>query len=69
MSRAAIYCRTGQHHPARIKAQRAELERLMRAYGYSEFLVYEDDGESGLTDDRPAFNASGRTFTRGRSIP
>ena len=57
---AAIYCRLskedGFEESSSIKTQKALLENYCKNNNYSIFDIYIDDGYSGTSFDRPAFN-------------
>jgi DNA invertase Pin-like site-specific DNA recombinase len=53
--RVALYCRVSTGHQS-TDAQRAELTALAERRGWSIHKVYEDKGESGKKESRPAFD-------------
>ena len=55
MKKTAIYCRLAYADNTAIENQRKTLEQFAIEQGYNEFTVYIDNGASGSTFDRPAF--------------
>ena len=53
---AAIYCRVAHADGWAIENQRRELLQFAAAQGYDNCAEYFDNGENGLTLDRPAFS-------------
>jgi len=52
----ALYCRTAQYSDIGIEAQQRNLRSYAKKHGYTDLVLYTDNGVSGLTFDRPAFN-------------
>jgi len=52
----ALYCRTAQYSDIGIEAQQQNLRSYAKEHGYTDLVMYTDNGVSGLTLDRPAFN-------------
>jgi DNA invertase Pin-like site-specific DNA recombinase len=53
--RVAIYMRTATADQFSIDRQEAELRQYAKDQGYTDVLTYADNGQSGLSFDRPAF--------------
>ena len=54
-TQAAIYCRVAHADEFALENQRRTLYDFAAAQGYDDCVEYSDNGESGLTLDRPAF--------------
>ena len=54
--KAAVYCRVASEDNVAIENQRQILRRLAAEHGYEDCAEYLDNGESGLSLDRPAFS-------------
>jgi site-specific DNA recombinase len=54
---AALYCRAAAFDEARIAEQEAELRRFARENSCGVCAVFRDNGESGVTLDRPGLQA------------
>ena len=52
--KVALYCRSATENESAIERQRDQLLRYVRQTGYDRLSWYIDNGESGLTLDRPA---------------
>lgn len=54
----AIYCRTASHEDFGfvLDCQKLQLVRYAKEHGYTNPVIYMDNGFSGLTLDRPAFS-------------
>ena len=62
---AALYYRTASADDTAIRAQGEALKDYVAANGYAVTEVFSDNGASGLTLDRPAFNKMMRGVKRG----
>lgn len=62
----ALYCRTALKNEHDITTQRNCLKGYARSLGYDSFVIYEDDGASGLTLGRPGFRQMERDIQAGR---
>lgn len=62
----AIYCRTAAPDSTAIEAQREALLRYAEDHGFGNAQVFEDDGSSGLTLARPAFERMNALISEGR---
>ena len=54
--RAAIYCRVARADDLEMESQQQSMIRYARNLGYDNIIVYSDNGVSGATVGRPAFN-------------
>jgi DNA invertase Pin-like site-specific DNA recombinase len=56
-SKIALYCRAARENNHAIKEQKLWLSRFARQTGYKNPKFYIDNGENGMTLDRPAMAA------------
>ena len=63
--KVAIYCRVASEDNLAIESQRESLCRFAAAQGHEDCTEYLDNGESGLSFDRPAFSRLHRDMLAG----
>ena len=64
--RAAVYCRLAQADDEAMALQKERILRYAAELGYTNPIVYADNGASGLTLDRPAFSAMNADIAVGK---
>jgi len=64
--RAAIYCRVARANDLEMESQQESMLRYARNLGYDNITVYSDNGASGATVDRPAFNRLNTAMLAGK---
>ena len=55
--RTVVYCRVACADETAIAAQEEVILRYADANGYTDCVVYRDNGASGISSDRPGWNA------------
>ena len=63
---AAIYCRVASADEFALENQRLKMRRFAASKGFDVTVEYLDNGESGLTFDRPAFSEMNADITAGK---
>ena len=64
--KTALYCRIANADNTAMALQEEMLLRYAADNGYNDFIIYRDNGESGLTLDRPGMNALMADVRKGR---
>ena len=64
--RAVVYCRLARADDEAMEIQKARVLRYAAELGYTNPIVYADNGASGLTFDRPAFSAMDADIAAGK---
>lgn len=64
--KVVLYCRTARRNKSAIKKQRLEMERYCVQQGLTIAAVYEDNGFSGMTNDRPGLKKMLRNAAKGK---
>ena len=64
--KVVLYCRLASRNKSGIKKQRLEMKRFCARQGWTIVAVYEDNGYSGLTNDRPGLKSMRRDAAKGK---
>jgi len=63
---AAVYCKLAQADDEATVLQKERVSRYAAELGYTDPIIYADNGASGLTFDRPAFSAMNADIAAGK---
>jgi len=64
--KVAVYCRVARKDQIALKHQIRQVARCASELGHRGGRIYQDNGESGATIDRPAFNRLNRDMLAGK---
>jgi len=64
--KVVLYCRVARRNKSAIKKQRLDMERFCARQGWTIVAVYEDNGYSGLTNNRPGLKSMRRDVAKGK---
>lgn len=64
--KVALYCRVAHMDQLAIELQKSGIERFAKSKGLVPYATYLDNGYSGLSDDRPAFQQMNADIANGK---